>query len=60
MTAAGADATGMQTKVELDGDEWVLNGEKWFSSSASVADIVGRWPRQIPKRLGMSNTVPSS
>ena len=37
--AAGADATGMQTRAELDGDEWVLNGEKWFSSSASVADI---------------------
>jgi len=37
--AAGADATGMQTKAELEGDEWVLNGEKWFSSSASVADI---------------------
>ena len=37
--AAGADATGMQTTAELDGDEWVLNGEKWFSSSASVADI---------------------
>lgn len=37
--AAGADATGMQTTAELDGDNWVLNGEKWFSSSASVADI---------------------
>ena len=37
--AAGADATGMQTTAELDGDEWVLNGEKWFSSSADVADI---------------------
>ncbi|MEJ6705263.1 MAG: acyl-CoA dehydrogenase family protein [Pseudomonadales bacterium] len=37
--AAGADATGMQTTAELDGDEWVMNGEKWFSSSASVADI---------------------
>jgi acyl-CoA dehydrogenase len=37
--AAGADATGMQTVAELDGDEWVLNGEKWFSSSANVADI---------------------
>ena len=37
--AAGAEATGMQTRAELDGDEWVLNGEKWFSSSASVADI---------------------
>jgi len=37
--AAGADATGMQTSAVLDGDNWVLNGEKWFSSSASVADI---------------------
>ncbi|MEQ8860941.1 MAG: acyl-CoA dehydrogenase family protein [Pseudomonadales bacterium] len=37
--AAGADATGMQTRAELKGDQWVLNGEKWFSSSASVADI---------------------
>jgi acyl-CoA dehydrogenase len=37
--AAGADATGMQTSAVLDGDEWVLNGEKWFSSSASVADV---------------------
>ena len=37
--AAGADATGMQTAAVLEGDNWVLNGEKWFSSSASVADI---------------------
>ncbi len=37
--AAGADATGMRTRAELDGDNWVLNGEKWFSSSASAADI---------------------
>ncbi len=37
--AAGADATGMQTRAELKGDHWVLNGEKWFSSAASVADI---------------------
>ena len=37
--AAGADATGMQTTAVLDGDNWVLNGEKWYSSSADVADI---------------------
>ena len=38
--AAGSDATGMQTKAERKGnDAWVLNGEKWFSSAASVADI---------------------
>ena len=37
--AAGADATGMQTRAIRDGDHWVMNGEKWFSSAASVADI---------------------
>jgi acyl-CoA dehydrogenase len=38
--AAGADATGMQTRAEKkDNDTYVLNGEKWFSSAASVADI---------------------
>jgi acyl-CoA dehydrogenase len=37
--AAGADATGMKTAAVQDGDNWVLNGEKWFSSGASVSDV---------------------
>jgi acyl-CoA dehydrogenase len=37
--AAGADATGMQTRAIRDGDNWVINGEKWFSSGATSADI---------------------
>src|SRR5215475_6316481 len=38
--ASGADATGMQTRADKKGnDAYVLNGEKWFSSAASVADI---------------------
>ena len=38
--AAGADATGMQTRAEKDGKgNYVLNGEKWFCSSANVADL---------------------
>lgn len=37
--AAGADATGMRTAAVRDGDEWVLNGEKWFSSSASISQL---------------------
>jgi acyl-CoA dehydrogenase len=36
--AAGSDATGIQTTAVLDGDQWVLNGEKWFTSGASRAD----------------------
>ena len=37
--AAGSDATGMQTRAVRDGDNWVLNGEKWFSSAATAADL---------------------
>src|ERR1700743_3443301 len=38
--ASGADATGIQTRAVKDGNaNYILNGEKWFSSSASVADI---------------------
>src|SRR5258708_2857927 len=37
---AGSDPTLLQTRAELDGDEWVINGHKWFSSNASVADFL--------------------
>jgi acyl-CoA dehydrogenase len=35
----GADPMVFQTRAELDGDEWVINGEKWFSSNAQVASF---------------------
>src|SRR3954451_12013469 len=34
---AGSDPTRMQTTAYLDGDEWVINGHKWFTSGASRA-----------------------
>jgi acyl-CoA dehydrogenase len=37
--AAGADATGMQTTAVRDGANWVLNGEKWFTSGASISQL---------------------
>jgi len=37
---AGADPTGLQTSAVRDGEEWVINGHKWFSSNASVADFL--------------------
>jgi acyl-CoA dehydrogenase len=37
--AAGADATGMRTTAVREGDHWVLNGEKWFASSASISQL---------------------
>ena len=37
---AGADPTLFITRAELDGDEWVINGEKWFSSNARFASFL--------------------
>ncbi len=37
---AGADPTLLTTAAERDGDEWVINGHKWFSSNASISDIL--------------------
>ena len=34
---AGSDPTLMQTTAVLDGDEWVINGHKWFTSGADRA-----------------------
>src|SRR3990172_1776886 len=34
---AGSDPTLLQTSAVRDGDEWVLNGHKWFSSGAHGA-----------------------
>lgn len=31
---ASSDATNVQMRIERDGDEWVLNGRKWFITSA--------------------------
>jgi alkylation response protein AidB-like acyl-CoA dehydrogenase len=37
---AGSDAAGIQTKAVLDGDEWVLNGNKVFTSGAHLPETV--------------------
>jgi len=34
---AGSDPTLIQTRAVLDGDDWVVNGHKWFISGASGA-----------------------
>jgi len=36
---AGTDAAGQQTTAVLEGDEWVLNGNKIFITNAGYADV---------------------
>ena len=36
---SGSDPTTLQTRAELDGDEWVINGHKWFTSGAVGASL---------------------
>ncbi|GAB2822285.1 acyl-CoA dehydrogenase [Actinocorallia aurea] len=34
---AGSDPTGLRTTAVLDGDHWVINGRKWFTTGAAAA-----------------------
>jgi acyl-CoA dehydrogenase len=36
----GADPKVFQTRAELRGDNWIINGEKWFSSNARFASFL--------------------
>jgi len=36
---SGSDPTLLQARAELNGDEWVVNGHKWFTSGAVGADL---------------------
>jgi acyl-CoA dehydrogenase len=36
----GSDPTSFTTRAVLDGDEWVIDGEKWFSSHARFASFL--------------------
>ncbi len=37
---AGSDAASIRTSARLEGDEWVINGQKMFTTCAEVADWV--------------------
>lgn len=37
---AGSDPTMIQTTAVRDGDDWVINGRKWFTSNGTVADFL--------------------
>jgi acyl-CoA dehydrogenase len=38
--SAGSDPTLLRTRAIRDGDDWVINGRKWFSTNGSIADFL--------------------
>jgi len=41
----GSNPAGMQTRAQQDGDQWILNGEKTWITSGSMADVAIVWAR---------------
>jgi acyl-CoA dehydrogenase len=46
---AGSDPTLMQTTAVLDGDEWVINGHKWFTTGAHRAAFTTVFAKTDPE-----------
>jgi len=56
---AGSDVGGIKTRAVLDGDEWVINGQKCFITNGSIADVVVLTAVTDPEkgRRGLSNFI---
>ncbi|MHB8467986.1 MAG: acyl-CoA dehydrogenase family protein, partial [Acidimicrobiales bacterium] len=57
---AGSDLAGLQTRAVRDGDEWVINGQKVWTSGAQYSDIgeiICRTDPDAPKHKGLSGFI---
>jgi alkylation response protein AidB-like acyl-CoA dehydrogenase len=54
---AGSDVAAVQTRAVRDGDEWVINGQKMFTTNAQEADyafMLTRTDPEAPKHRGLT------
>ncbi len=58
--SSGSDLASLQTRAVRDGDEWVINGQKVWTSGAQLSDIgeiICRTDPDLPKHRGLTGFV---